>query len=271
MAYPRLLRGRIKAYLGADLVSVVRERALWRRHAECASAHVAPDDAGAQPWIPAISALGELIAKRGWGELPIDVALSSEFVRFALVPEIKTQLSTLEMQGLAHSMFAPVLGEATADWNVRYCAVDGTTVLASAVEKALLAALEDLARTRRCVLRSVTPLWSCVANGQHARLARGSVWLVLAETRAAAFGLIEQGRWRAVRAKALDAGQGADIARLLERESRLLGSATRDVILVGEHGVEGFPAGWNIASAQLVPARYGGLPAECHSAALAGT
>ena len=218
-----------------------------------------------------MSALGELISKRGWGELPIDVAVSNEFVRFALVPGIKAHLSTLQMQGLAHSMFAPVLGESTADWTVRYCAVDGTTVLASAVEKSLLSALEDLARTSRCVLRSVTPLWSCAANSQHARLARRSVWLVLAETRAAAFGLIEQGRWRTVRAKALDAGQGVDIARLLERESRLLGSATREVICIGEPGVEAFPAGWNVAYAKLVPARFGGLSAECQPAALAGT
>jgi len=43
---------------------------------------------GLQPWAPALRALSELITNRGWRGMPIDVAVSSEFVRFALVPGI---------------------------------------------------------------------------------------------------------------------------------------------------------------------------------------
>lgn len=271
MAFLKLSDGRLRVYLAADHVGVVRERGLLRRRVECASVRVAPDAAAAPPWEPAVRALAELVASRGWRGLPIDVAVSSEFVRFALVPGIHRQLSSVEMQGLAHGMFARMLGEAAADWGVRYCATDRSTVLGAAVEKSLFAALEDLARTCHGKLRSVSPLWSCVANRQRTRLARRSAWLVLAESRAAAYGLLERGRWRVVRAKALDVGQGLNVTRLIERESRYLGTGTRDVIVAGEAEGVGFPAGWKVEHIALTPAGFGVLPAECRPAALAGS
>lgn len=271
MTFLKLTGDRLRIYLAADHVGIVCERGLLRRRVECVSARVPSDDAGAQPWAPAVRALGELIATGGWRGLPIDVAVSSEFVRFALVPGIRRQLSSFEMQGLAHGLFARVLGESVADWSVRYCATDRSTVLGAAVEKSLLAALEDFARTCACTLRSVSPLWSCAANQQRRRLARRSAWLVLAESRAAAFGLIERGRWRAMRAKALDAERGLGVARLLERESRYIGADTREVIVVGgEPGRDQFAPDWKVEYLPLAPARYGALPAECRPAALAG-
>jgi hypothetical protein len=270
MAYLKLPGGRLRVYLAAELASIVCERGWLRRRVECASAGALPDEAGAQPWAPALRALSELITNRGWRGMPIDVAVSSEFVRFALVPGIQRQLSSLELQGLAHGMFARVLGEAAADWSVRFCAADRSTVLGAAMEKSLLAALEDLARACSCTLRSVSPLWSCAANQQHSRLARRAAWLVLAEPRAAAYGLLEQGRWRMVRAKALDAGHGLDVTQLIERESRYLGTDTRDVIVVGDSQVGEFSSDWKVERAPFALARFGALPAECRPAALAG-
>ena len=270
MAFLMLSRGRLRVYLAADHVGVVREPGLLRRRVECASAYVTPDDTGAQPWAPAVRALAELIASRGWRGLPIDVAVSSEFVRFALASGIRRQLSSVELQGLMHGMFSRVLGEAASDWSVRYCAADRSTLLGAATEKPLLAALEDLARACNGVLRSVSPLWSCAVNQQRRRLARRSAWLVLAESRAAAFGLLERGHWRALRAKALDAGRGLGVARLLERESRYLGATTREIVLLGEAQGAGFPPDWKVERVPLAPGRLGALPAECRPAALAG-
>ncbi len=270
MAFLKWSGGRLRIYLAADRVGVVGERGLLRRRVECASARVPPDDSGGQPWASAVRALAELVESRGWRGLPIDVALSSEFVRFALVPGIHRQLSSVEMQGLAHGMFARMLGEAAADWGVRYCATDRSTVLGAAVEKSLFAALEDFARACHGRLRSVTPLWSCMANQQRARLARRSAWLVLAEARAAAYGLLDRGRWRVVRAKALDVGEGLNVTRLIERESRYLGTDTRDVIVAGEPQDGGFPSGWKVEHVPLALARFGALPADSRPATLAG-
>jgi len=270
MAFLKLSGGRLRVYLAADQVGVVREPGLLRRRVECASVRVAPDDAAVPPWQSAVRALAELIASRGWRGLPIEVAVSSEFVRIALVSGIRRHLSATELQGLAHGMFARVLGESAADWNVRYCAGDRSTVLAAATEKSLISALEDLARACAGSLRSVSPLWSCAVNGQRARLARRSAWLVLAESRSAAFGLLERGRWRAMRTKALDVGRGLGVARALERESRYLGANTRDVIVVGEPQSEGFSADWKVERVPFALARFGALPPECRPAALAG-
>jgi hypothetical protein len=262
--------GRIRAYLAADRVAALRERGMLRRRVECAWAPVTPGDPGAESWAPALRALSGLISDRGWRGLPIDVAVSSEFVRLALIPGIRGQLTTLEIQGLAHGVFGKVLGESVADWNVRYCAADRSTVLGAAAEKSLLAALGDFARSSKGALRSVAPLWSCAVNWQRARLRRRSAWLVLAESRAAAYGLVERGHWRVVRAKALDADRGIGVARLLEREGRYLGSTTRDVVLLGDPGGESFAPDWKVEHVPVALARFGALPAECRAAALAG-
>lgn len=260
----------MRAYLAADRVAAVRERGVLRRRVECAWAPVAPDDPGAQPWAPALRALSGLITDRGWRGLPIDVAVSSEFVRLALIPGIRAQLTTLEIQGLAHGVFGKVLGEAAADWSVRYCAADRSTVLGAATENSLLAALGDLARTSKGALRSIAPLWSCAVNWQRARMRRRSAWLVVAESRAAAYGLLERGHWRVVRAKALDSGRGIGVARLLEREGRYLGTATRDVVFLGDPGGESFAPDWKVEHVPVALTRFGALPAECRPAALAG-
>jgi hypothetical protein len=262
--------GRVRAYLAADRVAAVRERGVLRRRVECAWTQVAPDAPEEAVWAPALRALSGLIADRGWRGLPIDVAVSSEFVRLALIPGIRGQLSTVEIQGLAHGVFGKVLGDAAADWGVRYCAADRSTVLGAAAEKSLLAALHDLARVGKGALRSIAPLWSCAVNWQRPRLRRRSAWLVLAEPRAAAYGLLERGQWRVVRAKALDAGRGIGVARLLERESRFLGTATRDVVVLGNPVGEPFAPDWKVEQVPVALARFGALPAECRPAALAG-
>ena len=263
-------RGRLRVYLSADHVGVVREHGWIRRRVECAATRVALDDAAAPSWAPAVRALAELIASRGWGGLPMEVAVSSEFVHLALVTDIRRHLSAPEMQGLAQGMFTRVLGESAPAWDVRYGAADASTVVAAATEKALVAELESAARACKGALRSLTPLWSCAVNGQRARLARRSAWLVLTESRAAAFGLLERGRWRAMRTRALDAARGIGVAQALERECRYHGSDTRDVIVVGEHQDMGLPAGWKVEHLPLAPARFGALPVECRPAALAG-
>jgi hypothetical protein len=271
MTYLKFSATRLRACLAADHVGVICERGLLRRRTECASARVRPAEAGALPWATAVHALGELIADRGWRGSTMDVALSSEWVRFALVPGIRRHLTSSEMQGLAHGIFARLLGEAAPAWDVRYCVADRSTVLGAAVEKALLEALEDMARNHRCTLRSVSPLWLCAANRRRRRLARRSEWLVLAEARAVAYGLIERGTWRVVRARAVDAsGQGAGVAQWLERENRNLGTTVRNVVFAGESREEELPAEWKVERMPFAAPRLGALPPECRPAALAG-
>ena len=124
MTFLMLSRGRLRVYLAADQIGVVREPGWLRGRVECAWARVTPDDTGAQPWAPAVRALAELIASRGWRGLPVDVAVSSEFVRFALAAGIRRQLSSVELQGLAHGMFSRVLGEAAPNHMARELGIE---------------------------------------------------------------------------------------------------------------------------------------------------
>lgn len=268
MVLLRQSSGRIRAYLATDRAAAVLERGWPRRRVECAAVPVVPEGPETNPWGGAVHALKRLIVEKNWGRRPIDVALSSEFVRFALIPGVRRQLSKIELQGLTAGLFSKLFGDAAGDWHLRYSACDRTTLIAAAVEKGLVAALEDVARDVACPLRSVTPLWSNLVNAEHRRVSRRSAWIVFAEPRAVVVGLMEGGTWRSLRTRARDPGDQADIGRLLEREFRHLGTGVRDVVLMGE--AADLPAEWKVERLALVAKRFGVMPAECRPAAFAG-
>ena len=271
MALLRQSAGRVRAYLASSAVAALCERGWLRRRVECASAPVVAESPGGKPWVVAVEALQRLIGEKGWGKRPLDVALSSEFVRFALIPGVRRQLSPVELQGLTAGLFSKVFGESAGEWHLRYCACDRTTLLAAAVEKDLVEALEDVASDVGCTLRSVNPVWTGFINAEHRRLARRSAWLVMAEPRAAVVGLIEGGHWKSLRTRVREPGQVEDLAQLLEREYRYLGSTVRDVILVGDAADHPLPSDWKVERFPLAAKRFGVMPAECRPAAFAGT
>ena len=262
---------RLRVYFAADTVSAVWQRGFVRREVKCTAAPVMRDQTSTEAWAPALRELGKLFASQGWHGMPVDIAVSSEFIHLALVPQIKQNLSSLEMQGLAHGMFARVLGEAAAGWSIRYCSAGRTAVLAAATASPMLAELEDLARANQCSLRSVTPLWSCAVNRQRKHLARRSAWFVVAEPRAVAYGLMEMGQWRSLRARPLDPERGLGVARLIERESRYLGAETRDLVFIcGAPSGEPFTNQWKIDTLPPADAALGALPDACRPAGMAG-
>ncbi|MFM9967931.1 MAG: hypothetical protein ACKVQK_05975 [Burkholderiales bacterium] len=264
-------RSRLRVYFAADTVSAVSERGWLRREVKCAALPVEHSEAGQAVWVPALAALGALIDNQGFAGSRVDIALSSEFAHLALVPQIQQGLTSLEMQGLAHSLFARVLGDGSAGWTVRYCAADRSALLASATQTPLLAALADVARARHCTLRSVAPLWCCAINRERQRLSRRSIWVVVAESRAVAFGLVERGQWRGIRAKRLDLERGVCASKLIERESRILDTPTRELMYFGDASAgEPYASDWKLEEMSTAEARLGALPAACQPAALAG-
>jgi hypothetical protein len=254
--------------LAADRVAAVASRGLVPRRIECAAARF-DAEYGAQAWIPAVRKLGDLLAERGWQGSSLDVVLSSEFVRVSLVSGIWRNLGSQELEGLAHGVVSRLLGERAQDWAIRYCAADRTSLFAAAMEKSLLEALSEAAGAAGARLRTVSPLWSCAINHHRRRLARRSGWVVLAEPRAVSFGLLERGRWRAVRARALDRERGLTAAQLVERECRYLGDETRDIVLIGVDAADAdFTGKWNVE--RLARRHASVMPADCLPAAFAG-
>ena len=213
-----------------------------------------------------------MVLARQWTGLPIDIAVSGEFVRFALVPGINLNLSSSRLQGLVDSRFARIIGESMNAWSIRYCAQDKSTVLAAAIRKPLQDGLEQVARECRLKLRSVAPLWSCAINHRHAQFTGQSGWLVLTEARTATFGLIEDGKWVSLRTRMLDLAQASTVSSLLERERRSVGSAQHEVSVVGDVPGKGVDLGadWHLRYPLPAAPQTMALPAACRAAAVAG-
>jgi len=94
---------------------------------------------------------------------------------------------------------------------------------------------------------------------------------MFAETGAVVIALLEGGVWKSMRRRPVQAQDAADLARTLEREQRLSGTAIRNVVLDGPAAEScSLGADWTIRSLPEGPRRLGALPAACRWAALAG-
>jgi len=262
----------LQAYVAADGAALVHRAGRLRPRVEGVDEQVQPDDGDSQPWEAALQALRRLVAANGRTGLPLDVVVSSEFVRFALIPGIHLNLSSTQLQALVNSRVARILGESMSSWNLRYCALDSSTLLAAAIRTPLLADLARLAGECRLKLRSVSPLWSCAINRRHAQFTGESGWLVLAESRAATFGLIENGKWVCLRTRMLDPEQSSGLMPLLERERRNVGSGLSDISLVADVPGKGLAleGDWSLRYPLPASPRAMNLSPACHAAAMAG-
>lgn len=106
--------------------------------------------------------LGGLTLKQN---MPMNVVLSSDFVRYIMLPVQQIAMSKAEKIAYAHAVFTEVYGVAANEWQIKYhlAAPDQSTV-AVAVDKLLLAALNQLAASHQLRLNSVQPYLMAAFN-----------------------------------------------------------------------------------------------------------
>jgi hypothetical protein len=154
----------------------------------------------------------------------VEVVLSNHFARYALLAWSAALGSAAEWQALARHHFAAVHGEAAAGWSLGIARTSARGPrLACATDAALLAGLDRIAASAGARLVSVQPYLVAAFNAMRRRIGPSSCWLVVAEPGRHALALIEDGAWRAVRSRAVDARWREALQGILEREAALLG------------------------------------------------
>lgn len=187
--------------------------------AECG---VAQDGAA---WAPAVDALAGLLARSLAGHGTLTVVLSSQFVRFRLVPWSDAIGSPDELEAYARLCFEEVYGAAVGAWALRLSPeAAGCPRLGAAIEQALLERLKTLASGAGLRLAAVQPYLMVAFNRLGDHLRHGDFTFVLVEATRSTLLVARKGRWAGVSSSA---GGGSDeaLSALIERESELQAAA----------------------------------------------
>lgn len=215
-----LSRERLVVGLAPERLDAVRLGFWRRRRLAERSVPLSPVTAGT-PWLAGIEALELLLDEPAWQARTLTVALSSHYVRYAVLPRGK-QLATGEQNDLARVIFRKLFGELASAWEFRISPGDGDLALASAVPSALLAALRT-ACEGRITLGSVQPGLMSVFNRVRPAIGRHAGTLALVEPGRITLATLGNSGWQAVSSRAWEPAALPDL--LAEAETLADGAA----------------------------------------------
>ncbi len=201
-----------------------------------------PFDTGTaeEPWRAAVTALQKSLEAHAPRAADATIVLSNHFVRYALLGANEHLSNREEWLEYACHQFEKTYGMRARDWDIQVAEAGAAHPrLASAIDKALMAAAAAAFGNGRVRLRSVQPYLMIAFNRALPSMAQASFWFVAQEPGRLLLGLIRDGLWRSVRARQTSAQWYEDLPRMVEREGALLASEPcRDVLVSAVEHVE---------------------------------
>ena len=243
-------RERLVVTLAPDRVLLRPQGPLWRQargETRSLSCQGAADTA--EPWRGPLSQLASIAEKN----IDLEVVLSSHFVRLQLLPWQAELGRREEWVAYAGFRFHEIYGSLADAWDiVLSMEPPGRPMVACAVDRALLGALNELARERGWRLRSVEPAFSRAWNRHRGSLRGPAGVFALAEPGRVCAGLSRGGEWFALRNQIVGELDDA-LSAMLEQQALLAESspvAGGEVLVVGLDGgrlpePSGLPPGWS--------------------------
>jgi hypothetical protein len=227
------------ASLGADAAALLRfnngltKRLLEKQHVQITDHQHAAHQV--QPWAGALLALENLLAQSGGhspNALPITLVLSNQWLRYKIIPAMPAFSPADKVMAVATHCFRESYGDSVDSWMIRVNPLPhGDSLLISAVDAELVAAIEMLCKKHQCKLKSIQPYLMSGFNAMRHQLGAGVSCLVQVEAGRLTIALMGDGNWQSitattfdnVRAKDISADWSEDLAALISREMLLSG------------------------------------------------
>lgn len=176
---------------------------------------------GQPKWQGAVDKLASVLQEDAWRGANVTAVLSTHFVRYFLIPGNLDMKDKAEEKAFAAHLLART-GEDAERWDIRVSLeMPGKGRVACAVEKALLAALEEVARISGGKLVSVAPYLMSAFNSRRGPMAREDAWFIALERDFCIMGRWADGQWRDIKSHRLSGPPEDELPRLLGRESLL--------------------------------------------------
>lgn len=153
---------------------------------------------------------------------PITVVLSSDFVRYLMLPAQSFAMSSAEKTAYVQAAYRDIYGAVADGWHIK-CddAAPDQNRLAIAVDAQLMTALSQLATQHHLKLKSVQPYLMAAFNGLMPKISRKNGYLVLLEQSKLLLIRLQNGQCQHLRTIAFNGDWQLDLLQAIERESAL--------------------------------------------------
>jgi len=235
------------ACLGTQAVALLRvkngfpKRLLEKYHAPIALNNHAVNQA--QPWLGGILALENLLMQssrkspsaqmpsaESFNGLPITLVLSNQFVRYQVIPAMPAFSPADKVMAIATHCFRESYGESVDNWTIRANPLpQGDSLLISAIDTELIAAIEVLCQKYECKLSSLQPYLMSGFNSMRRQIGNSVSALVQVEAGRLTIALMGDGHWQNITATNTAEDWSADLASLISREMLMSGLQIADV------------------------------------------
>jgi len=225
---------RLGATLFADRVAWALSAGVRARIAANGERSTGSPSAG--DWRGAVDALAATLREQAGRGVELDVVLSARLAHCLVLPWPAEVEDDEEGAVYASHQFRHVFGEAADGWEVRFDAqARGRHRLACGIDRALLAALREAAKTTGVRLASIRPLLVSVFNDWRRAVGPQPTLFFVAEPGRYCGAWLERGEWQALRHGRLDSEATQELADALTRETTLLAPAAGRLFLYAPH------------------------------------
>lgn len=185
-----------------DRLVIARAAPLWQRRAtEVETVAFEPQASAQAPaWEPAVAALTAWLAQQPQKRVRLHIVLSARFVRWQLLAWPPQIGRPDEWAAYATLRFRETYGVAVDGWRLAYPdPVPGQAVPASAIDTALIDALQAMGAASGAQIVCLTPYVSAAFDRWRGRLGRGTAWFGVVEPGHISLCLLHRGGWHGLR------------------------------------------------------------------------
>jgi len=213
------------------------------------------------PWRPGLAAFQELVRDAQWQTPGVDFVLSSDFVRYAVIPGDPNVQSEEERVALGALVFRKTFGTLCQDWRITLSeARKGASTLGAAIPSALI---EDLRSGigKQCRIRSIRPDLMEAFNRIGEGLKNGPAIFALVESGRVTIGKVADGAWTSIVSRLTPTDDADALAAVLEEGAALCPFPANAPLWIRDlTGAAVVPAGMS-GRVRVVPARWPDHPA----------
>jgi len=184
-------------------------------------------------WRDAVGKLESLMASmQVKPKTRLRVILSSDFVRYLVLPPQPIPMSSTEKSAYAAAAYKDVHGTVTEGWDIRlHDVAPNQATIAAAVDKKLIETLKQISFDYQLKLVSIQPYLMSAFNSLRSHLGKMNGYLVIFESWRLLVINMHQGRYQNLRTSLINGDWKTELKHLLTRESLLGADNGRDVLI----------------------------------------
>lgn len=152
----------------------------------------------------------------------LTITLASEFVRYLSLPPLQIRMNAAEKLAYVAAAFQDIYGEVLNDWEINcHDAPSEEAILAAAIDKKLMAELNQIALKHQLILNSVQPYLMRAFNALASQIDDTNGYLVLVESKRLLLINLQDGKYQNLRTYAVGDNWQSELKNLMLREALL--------------------------------------------------